>query len=367
GSKAFEVRRINAPSRPGKLAAGESVLVFRAVTAPLSNWYNGYSYLDTLSCEAVKKFIEVTHEAYRSKLRKHFGRFVPGIFTDEPNHGQMMASSPDFWGDTHGEEVYAPWTTKLPAIFKKRYGYDIIEHLPEIFLDVDGQAVRPARRDYHDCVTHLFVDAFARQIGQWCEKNKMLHTGHVLAEETLSSQTAVVGSCMRFYEHMQAPGMDILTEYHREYDTAKQVASVARQFGRKWRLTETYGCTGWDFPFAGHKAVGDWQVALGINLRCQHLSWYTMQGEAKRDYPASIFYQSPWWELYPAVEDYFARVHSVMTRGEEVRDLLVIHPVESMWMLCRKGWKEDPAVRRYDAALASLRDTLLAANIDFDY
>ncbi|MCK4602417.1 MAG: hypothetical protein KAU28_08110, partial [Phycisphaerae bacterium] len=50
-----------------------------------------------------------------------------------------------------------------------------------------------------------------------------------------------------------------------------------------------------------------------------------------------------------------------------VRDLLVIHPVESMWMLCRKGWKEDPAVRRYDAALASLRDTLLAANIDFDY
>ena len=91
---------------------------------------------------------------------------------------------------------------------------------------------------------------------------------------------------MRFYEHMQAPGMDLLTERWRIYDTAKQVSSVARQFGRKWRLTETYGCTGWDFPFAGHKALGDWQTALGINLRCQHLYWYTMKGEAKRDYPA---------------------------------------------------------------------------------
>ena len=46
---------------------------------------------------------------------------------------------------------------------------------------------------------------------------------------------------------------------------------------------------------AGHKALGDWQVALGINLRCQHLSFYTMAAQAKRDYPASIFFQSPWW------------------------------------------------------------------------
>jgi len=161
--------------------------------------------------------------------------------------------------------------------------------------------------------------------------------------------------------------MDILSEYNREYDTAKQVSSAARQFDRKWRLTETYGCTGWDFPFAGHKAISDWQVALGINLRCQHLSWYTMEGQAKRDYPAGIFYQSPWWELYSKVEDYFARVHAVMVRGQEVRDLLVVHPIESMWMHCKRGWAEEPATKQYDKMLIDLRDSLLAGNIDFDY
>ncbi|HOK57000.1 MAG TPA: hypothetical protein PLF90_06695, partial [bacterium] len=151
--------------------------------------------------------------------------------------------------------------------------------------------------------------------------------------------------------------------------------SVARQFGRKWRLTETYGCTGWDFSFAGHKALGDWQIALGINLRCQHLSWYTMLGEAKRDYPASIFYQSPWWNAYKYVEDYFARIHLVMTQGEEVRDLLVIHPIESMWTVYKmpdwkneeKKWEYSDEVKKLDEMFVKLCDTLLSSHIDFDY
>ncbi len=338
----------------GKRSRGESILVFREEVTKPSNWYNGYTYLDTMSREAVREFIGVTYEAYRKRCGGHFGELVPGIFTDEPNHGEKLSES-------------MPWTPKLPQVFRKRYGYDLAEHLVELFYDVEGVEMSRARYHYHDCVTHLFVDAFARQLGQWCEKNGILFTGHVLSEETLASQTNVVGSCMRFYEHMQAPGMDILTEYNREYDTAKQVSSAARQFDRRWRLTETYGCTGWDFPLMGHKAVGDWQAALGINLRCQHLSWYTMEGEAKRDYPAAIFYQSPWWELYPKVEDYFARVHLAMTKGREVRDLLVIHPVESMWTLCRADWREDPAVHKLNLMLVGLRDFLLAENLDFDY
>ena len=360
GSTATHVQRLPRGSRPRRLADGESILLFRVRVQEPSSWYNGYTYLDTLSHEAVREFIRVTHEAYRKRCGEHFGRTVPGIFTDEPNIGGMMAG--------HGPDaVGVPWTEKLPAQFRRRYGYDLIDHLPEVFLDVDSKAIVPARYHYHDCATHLFVDAFSRQIGEWCARHGFQFTGHVLLEETLTHQTGYVGSALRFYEHMQAPGMDILTEHRREYDTAKQVSSVARQFGRRWRLTETYGCTGWDFPFAGHKAIGDWQAAFGINLRCPHLSWYTMEAEAKRDYPAGIFYQSPWWELYPKVEDYFARINLAMTRGREVRDLLVVHPVESMWLLCRKGWQRNPETEAYDRMLVDLRDSFLAANIDFDY
>jgi hypothetical protein len=353
GHVALNVRQMSQGERPC-LEADVSLLVFREHVQEPSSWYNGGSYLDTMNPDAVREFIRVTHEAYKAHCDQHFGNRVPGIFTDEPNYGA-------------GWRGYLPWTPRLPEVFRERYGYDIRQRLPELFFDVDGVTIFAARRDFLDCANFLFVDAFSRQLGEWCEANGLAHTGHVLHEERLATQAGSVGSCMRFYEYMQLPGMDLLTERNREYDTAKQVASVANQFGRKWRLTETYGCTGWDFPFMGHKALGDWQAALGINLRCQHLSWYTMQGAAKRDYPAGIFYQSPWWDLYGKVEDYFARLHVVMTRGREVRNVLVLDPLESAWAVYRPGPVVPKRLRRLDNMRRALRDSLLMANLDFDY
>jgi hypothetical protein len=361
GSAAREVRPV-ARGAEVRLGADESLLRFDVQVAECSDWYNGQTYLDTLNREAVAEFIRVTHERYREACGESFGRSVPGIFTDEPNRGLSLA-----YTGSRQTHPFVSWTDTLPQVFRERYGYDLLPRLVEVFFDVDGHEISQARWHFHDCLTFMFVDAFARQIGEWCEKNGLMHTGHVLTEETLASQTCYVGAAMRFYEYMQAPGMDLLRECNREYDTAKCVSSVARQFGRQWRLTETYGCTGWDFPFAGHKALGDWQAALGINLRCQHLAWYTMEGEAKRDYPAGIFYQSPWWESYAKVEDYFARLHVAMTRGKEVRDLLVIHPIESMWVTFKLNPEYDTEMDVMDRRLMDLRDTLLSAGVDFDY
>jgi hypothetical protein len=347
------------------LSENEKILIFSVKIQKESDWYNGYTYLDTLNPEAVKQFIKITYENYKKHCGKYFGSVIPGIFTDEPNYGCQFFILDDGIGIS--------WTDKLPVVFQKRYGYDICDKLPEIYFNFKNEKISKTRYHYFDCITYLFVDSFAKQIGTWCEKNKILFTGHILGEDSLTSQTYVVGSCMRFYEYMQAPGMDLLTEHWRIFNTAKQVSSVARQFGRKFRLTETYGCTGWDFPFVGHKALGDWQAALGINLRCQHLSWYTMLGEAKRDYPASIFYQSPWWNFYKYIEDYFARINYIMTKGEEIRDLLVIHPIESMWAIYRKkdlinkDMEYPDDVIKYDEMFSKLCDEILSVHIDFDY
>jgi hypothetical protein len=352
GENASDIKRLKKGKKPGKLPRGQVVLSFRVKVEQPSSWHNGFTYLDTMNHQAVQEFIRVTHEAYYKRFGKEFGKRIPGIFTDEPN------------AKTYNGRYLTPWTGQLPAVFRKRYDYDILNRLPEVHFNVKGNKVNKTRLDMHDCTTFLFVDAFARQIGDWCQKHGFQHTGHALGEESLLTQTNVVGSAMRFYEYMQAPGMDLLTQYNREYDTAKQVSSVARQFGARWRLTETYGCTGWDFNWEGHKALSDWQTALGINLRAQHLSWYTMLGEAKRDYPAGIFYQSPWWSLYSKVEDHYARINVLMSRGKEVRDILVVHPIESMWAICNQPPEEKKVLQ---TAFWQLRDKLLAANLDFDY
>lgn len=353
-----QARRLSLDLSAEKLKDNEKALHFYVKTADDDDWFNGQAYLDTLNSAAVDEFIRVTHERYKAEVGESFGKNIPGIFTDEPRFDACEANS------GHNSVT---WTQKLPEIFHKRYGYDLLDHLPELFFDIETESPLKARYHYFDCVTYLFTNSFSRRIGSWCADNNLMFTGHVMKEDLLSTQADAVGSCMRFYEYMQIPGMDLLTERQRIYDTAKQVSSVARQFNRKWRLSETYGCTGWDFSFAGHKALGDWQVALGINMRAQHLAWYTMQGPAKRDYPASILHQSPWWKIYSTIEDYFARLNLIMSEGSEVRDLLVIHPNESMWLKVRSDWKTDPAVSEYDLQLGRLRDLLLTQHLDFDY
>ena len=365
GKRAAAVRRVPAGRDPAP-AEGESVVFAVVEVAEPNDWYNGFTYLDTLNPAATRRFIQVTHDAYAKDLGGDIGAAVPGIFTDEPNHVAPVAPAfrpKEGFPDRH----WLAWTDGLPAAFRALAGYDLVPRLLELAYDVDGADSARLRHDFNNCLTELFVKGFVKQIGDWCGAHGCDFTGHMLDEDTLAAQTSTVGSCMRCYEYMQAPGMDMLTENWRIFTTAKQVSSAARQFGRRWRLTETYGTTGWDFSFAGHKALGDWQAALGINLRCQHLAWYTMKGQAKRDYPASIFYQSPWWPYYGAVEDYFGRVNAAMAGGEEVRDILVVHPVESLWTLTSSCWRDDPRVGAVEASFHAVTDRLLASHLDFDY
>lgn len=100
---------------------------------------------------------------------------------------------------------------------------------------------------------------------------------------------------------------------------------MPRQNGREGVVSELYGVTHWDFDFKGHKLQGDWQTALGVTIRVPHLAFMSMEGEAKRDWPASINYQSPWWEQYSYIENYFARVNTALTRGKALVRVAVVH------------------------------------------
>ncbi|MBR7121139.1 MAG: hypothetical protein IKC94_02725 [Lentisphaeria bacterium] len=336
---------------PGELRNGEKSIYFQVNIAPDDPWFNGQAYLDTLNPEAVERFIEVTHEKYRKNFAADFGGVIPGIFTDEPNFDGYPQIGHSF-----------PWTDKLPELFEKKYGYDLISSLPELYYPLSQSTFSRVRHDYRELVTELFCEAFGKKCGQWCQENGLCFTGHLHCEDTLEMQTFAVGSAMRFYQYMQMPGIDLLTEHWMIFNTVKQCTSVAAQLGLERRLTETYGCTGWDFPLMGHKALGDWQLALGINFRCQHLAWYSMLGQAKRDYPATISGQSPWAENYSQLEEYFSRMITALDGGREIRDLLVIHPVESFWGRYTPG-----NTLPENTLLVQLTNELLALHLDFDF
>lgn len=327
-----------------------------------SDWYNGQTYVDTLSPAAVARFIEVTHERYCEVVGDHFGTVIPSIFTDEP----QIVQKERFAHPEEDRDLCVPWTSDLPETFRAAHGFDLMERLPELFWDLPKGVPSKARWAYHDHVCERFTRAFPDQIGDWCARNGIVLTGHVLMEESLDLQTLGLGEAMRSFRSYGIPGIDMLCDKV-ELTTAKQAQSAARQFGCPGVMSELYGVTNWDFPFAGHKRQGDWQAALGVTLRVPHLTWVSMAGEAKRDYPASIGYQSTWYKRYPLVEDHFARVNAVMTRGEPVCRVGVIHPIESHWLdfgpLSTNGERASQREEEFQA----LARTLIHGLIDFDY
>ncbi len=350
-------------------ADGYRVMRFTVVPDAPSSGYNGTTYIDTMSLKATERFIELTHEEYRKRCGDRLGRSIKGIFTDEPHRGHMLDDLKETGGVRKCSLCY---TDDLFEEFEKRYGYSARAILPEIYYNREGRKIWPVKHDIVDLCDALFIERFAAPVNEWCEKNGIIFTGHVLHEDSLTNQTVPEGSLMRFYEHMGYPGIDILSAGNRCYWAAKQLESSARQLGKKWLLSELYGCTGWQFNFKGHKAVGDWQALYGINLRCPHLSWYTMEGESKRDYPASILHQATYYKDYDAVETYFARFGYVMQQGAPLCDVLVINPIESVFSRVHIGWAHwispvDSDVHKLEDHYRRLFHMLQGHHIDFDY
>lgn len=331
-------------------------------TCPNNPWYNGQAYADTLNGESTDEFIKLTYESYKKAVGEEFDKTIPSIFTDEPQY--MLTQSLGFAADK--SDITLPWTWNFADTFKETYGEDICDKIPEIIWDLPNGEPNRIRYCYLDHTCERFVSGYADKCGAWCEKNGIYFTGHVVQEATLTIQSGSVGEAMRNYRSFGIPGIDMLCNAT-EYSTAKQAQSVSHQYGREGVMSELYGVTGWQFDFRGHKFQGDWQAALGITLRVPHLSWVSMKGSAKRDYPASINYQSPWYKKYSYVEDHFARVNTALTRGKPKVTVGVIHPIETYWLHAGPVENTNDIRTQLENNFDNTIKWLLFGQIDFDF
>lgn len=325
-------------------------------------WFQNQTYVDTMNPEAVAEFIRVTHETYQKHVGKEFGSTVPAIFTDEPRMGKHTQLSRAL----SEEDVTLPYTDFFSEKMLCKYGIAPLDIVPEYIWNLSDGKFSANRYYYRNMAAECFVGAFMDQIAQWCYEHNIAMTGHVLSEETLASQTYALGDCMRCYRRMDIPGIDILAD-RREFATVKQASSVARQNGKKGVVSELYGVTHWDCDFKTFKLQGDWQAALGVTVRVPHLSHMSLRGEAKRDWPGSLFFQAPWCEEYNYIEDYFSRMNTVLTRGSAIVNIGVIHPVESFWMYMGPDDQTADIRKEMDENFADVIKWLLYGTLDFDF
>ena len=270
-------------------------------------------YVDTLDGKVTDEFIKSTHEKYKAELGKKF-KNMAGFFTDEP---QVSRNG-------------IPWSFTFEDEYRKAYGDELLPKLYDLFEDTETGNVTRFR--FWKLVTHLFSENFMGKIYKWCEENGVMLTGHMVLEEGHTDALEANGAIMPNYEYMHIPGVDKLDQNPNRYLMPSQVTSVCAQLGKKQILTESFACCGWDVTFEELKHVYEWQMVKGVNLLCQHLAGYSLEGLRKRDYPAGHFYQNPWWKDYNDFNDFSSRMGLLLAEGEIKCDVLVLHTMADAWV-----------------------------------
>lgn len=287
-----------------------------------SDWYGGFSYVDLLYPGVTRKFIEVTMTGYEKSIGSEFGKSIPGTFTDEP-----QINSP-------GGIRYTP---DLMNVFERRWGYDLKNNLPSLYEEVgDWKRIRYC---YTQTLLDLFIDRWAKPWNEYCIAKGLKFTGHYWEHEWPNMRPG--GDNMAMYIWHQVPAIDMLFNQFNDSVTGaqfgnvravKELASAANQSGRSRKLSETYGGSGWDLTFTEMKRNGDWEYALGVNLMNQHLTYFTLAGARKYDYPPSFDYHEPWWKDYKYINDHYARLSLALSSGRQVNDILVLEPTTTAWL-----------------------------------
>ena len=297
-------------------------------------------YVDTLNSEVIEEFLKSTHEKYRAKLEDSFPK-MKGFFTDEPQASRNGI----------------PWSFHLEEEYESIYGEPIRAHLPKLFYRIDGY--EEFRFRYWQLVRDLFTDAFMGVIGKWCKENGSELTGHMVLEEGYYEHILANGCCMPSYEFMDIPGMDHLCRGMPSIQTEMQLTSVANQLGEKQILSETFAACGWNVSFEDLRRLYEHQMVHGVNLLCQHLEGYSLRGIRKRDYPASLFRHQPWWKDYKLLNDMVSRIGMLIAEGEVRFSILVLHTIESGWLVTDNRAETDEYARKLLSVMNALENSQL--------
>ena len=325
-------------------------------------WFFG-GYLDTMNKDAVAKFIEMTHERYTERFGKYFGGTVDGIFTDEPSmtHAHLPGDS-------------VPYTPGLAPEFGWRHGYELYKALPAIFADA-GEKTAQIRCDFEDTITHLYEQAYFKQIYDYCEDQHLNTIGHVLYEGETYECIRNQGDYFRGAQYMHFSGCDQLCDvtwpapgvdgHLNNLVGPKLASSAAHHFGKPRVMSECFGLAGgWNVDLRLLKCLTDWLVAMGVNMIEPHAFYYSIQGERKWECPPGEFYQSSFWPYYRYYADYAARLCSVFTDADHVADVAVLYPTRSLWATITPGRNDES--RKVAKGFELVTAALTKSGYDFD-
>lgn len=268
---------------------------------------------DLLNPEAVRLFIELTHEKYARRLGDYFGTTIIAMFTDEP----------DLLGRRHRKGML-PWTNLFLADFIAAGNRE--EDLAALWFDA-GQETAGIRQRYRKAVGKRMERVYYKPLSEWCEAHGIALTGHPAGSDDIG-----------LLKYFHIPGQDVVWRFIGPEDgkgitgnqssVGKCSSDAARHAGRRRNLNEVFGVCGrnrgWDLTADDIKWYLDWLFVRGVNLICPHAFYYSIEGPRLHERAPDVGLHNIWWSEFARFSRYIKRMSWAMTDSVNVTGLAVL-------------------------------------------
>ncbi|GGG74600.1 glycosyl hydrolase [Edaphobacter dinghuensis] len=261
--------------------------------------------LDPFSHQAVANHLKSVGEP----LLKSFGATPPyAIFSDSL------------------EAYGADWTPNLPAEFKKRRGYDLLPHLPELVAGGTPEAEK-VRHDWGKTLTELVDENYLTQINNWA----IAH--HTKFRSQTYGNPAVSFSSQHLAALPEGEGPQ-----WRAFSTLRWATSANHVYGNNvtsgetftWLHSPVFRATPLDM-----KAEADIDFLTGENqIICHGWPYSAPQvGEPGWSlYAAAVFNDhNPWHPVMPDVTRYIGGVSYLLRQGQPANQVAILLPTDDVW------------------------------------
>jgi hypothetical protein len=241
-------------------------------------------------------------------------------------------------------EFKGNWCKELPEEFKKRRGYDLLEHLPELFGKGDPDTVARIKADYRETLSDLHL-AYLRVWVKWSESKDCMtrNQAHGSPSNLLDlyaasgiPETETFGAT-RF----KIPGIrraeDNIRQDRPQPLINRMASSAAHVTGKPLVASET--CTWVRNHFRAAlsqvKPEVDQLFLNGINHIFFHGTCYSPKDAP---WPGWLFYASlqynsrnAIWRDAPLLNAYITRCQSILQSGKPDNDVALYWPVFDIW------------------------------------
>ena len=272
---------------------------------------SGDPNVDYMNPEAVKLFIEDTHEQYYKHFPEAFGTTITSTFFDEPTtyraDGRM-------------------WTEGFNDRFLQLYGFMPDSLYPALWYSLGENTVAARCQLFHTRAT-LYAEGFMKTIAEWADAHGIISTGHQDQEEILNT-TCVAGDLMLDGKFMQSPGIDRIGGAQPTENLYKVVSSSANNWDHTQVMSETYGAMG-NISVDYMYQIAIEQYTKGINNIIPHAVWYNTD---EVTFLPELSWRNPIYQSQlSSFNTFLARMKYMLCRpGQHIADIAVLYPIQTL-------------------------------------